>query len=88
MYEVAALRFDFVITLSELAADETPMRWDGGPVVAHWNVLEGDEPLDETTVRDAFWALQRRIKIFASLPLASAPRRALQHRLEAIATWQ
>ena len=88
MQELSSSRFDFVITLSELAADEAPLRWDGTPVLAHWNVLESGEALNDDTVRDAFWALQRRIKIFASLPLASAPRRALQHRIEAIATWQ
>jgi hypothetical protein len=42
----------------------------------------------EDAVRDIFWTLQRRIRIFASLPLASAPRRSIQHRVDAIATWQ
>jgi len=83
-----APRLDFIITLSDLADDEVPERWASDPVLAHWNVLESGETLNGDTVRDAFWALQRRIKIFASLPLASAPRRALQHRIEAIATWQ
>jgi arsenate reductase len=83
-----APRLDFVITLSDLAEEEAPTRWGGDPVLAHWSIVESDEPLTGNTVRDAFWALQRRIKIFASLPLASAPRRALQHRIEAIATWQ
>ena len=83
-----APRLDFIITLSDLAEDQAPERWTSDPVLAHWNVLDSGEALNDDTVRDAFWALQRRIKIFASLPLASAPRRALQHRIEAIATWQ
>jgi len=83
-----APRLDFVITLSDLADEEAPAIWHGDPVLAHWNVADCNEPLTDDTVRDAFWALQRRIKIFASLPLAGAPRRAIQHRVEAIATWQ
>jgi arsenate reductase len=83
-----APRMDFIITLSDLAEDQAPERWNGDPMLAHWSVTESDEPLNADAVRDAFWALQRRIKIFASLPLASTPRRALQHRVEAIATWQ
>ena len=83
-----APRFDFVIALSDLAAEEAPARWGAGPVLAHWNVGGTDDALTEDALRDIFWALQRRIKIFASLPLASAPRRALQHRVKAIATWQ
>jgi protein-tyrosine-phosphatase len=83
-----APRLDFVITLSDLAEEEAPDRWSSDPVLAQWNVAESREPLNADTVRDAFWALQRRIKIFASLPLASAPRHAIQHRVEAIATWQ
>lgn len=84
----ASPRLDFVITLSELAEEQATARWNGDPVLAHWSVTESEEPLNADTIRDAFWALQRRIKIFATLPLASAPRRALQHRVEAIATWQ
>jgi arsenate reductase len=84
----AAPRSDFVITLSDLADEQAPDRWNGDPVLAHWNVAESDESLNADTIRDAFWALQRRIKIFASLPLAGTPRRAIQHRVEAIATWQ
>src|SRR5262245_58719546 len=84
----SAPRLDFIITLSDLADEAAPERWGGDPVLAHWNVAESGEPLNSDTIRDAFWALQRRIKIFASLPLAGAPRRAIQHRVEAIATWQ
>jgi arsenate reductase len=84
----AASRLDFVITLSEAAADEAAARFGAGPVVAHWNVDESEGAVGEVAVRDLFWTLQRRIRIFASLPLASAPRRSIQHRVDAIATWQ
>jgi arsenate reductase (thioredoxin) len=92
-----APRFDFVITLSERAEDELPARWgahlSAGPVLAHWSLDEEAEALQHAAqagdaMRDAFWILQRRIKILASLPLGSAPRRSIQHRVEALATWQ
>jgi hypothetical protein len=35
-----------------------------------------------------FWMLQRRIKIFASLPHTRLPRRSIENRVHAIATWQ
>jgi hypothetical protein len=34
--------------------------------------------------RDAFMALQRRIELFASLPIASLDRMSLKHRLTEI----
>ena len=76
-----APRMDFIITLCDVAADEDYSDWPGKPFVAHWNVLdeyatgEADEAL-----RDNFWTLQRRIKIFASLPQGKLSRRLLEQR--------
>lgn len=74
------LRLDFVITVSERAAQQPAPDWQGDPVLAHWSV--------EEELPDMFWMLQRRIRIFASLPHASLPRRSIQNRVQAIATWQ
>lgn len=71
---------DFVITLSAGAAEKPAPEWKGEPVLAHWSVDEG--------LSDMFWMLQRRIKIFASLPHTRLPRRSIQNRVQAIATWQ
>jgi arsenate reductase len=56
---------------------------------AHWGLpdpaaVEGDEPHKWLAFRQAFNALERRIGIFASLPLASLDRLRLQERLDAI----
>ena len=89
----AGPRLDFVITLCEAAEGAAMPRWHGEPVLAHWNLddemarLQDPSKADDA-ICDAFWVLHRRIKIFASLPHGRAPRRQIQHRVEAIATWQ
>jgi len=83
--------FAFVITLSELAAAAArERRFSGDPVVAHWH-LDTDEDSHEPSVwaiRDSFWVLSRRIKIFASLPHGKTTRLALEKRLHALENWQ
>ena len=81
----------FVIALSAPAAalaDE--QLWPGDPVVAHWN-LDADDPEVERSVweiRDTFWVLSRRIKIFTSLPHGKTSRHTLERRLHALEAWQ
>jgi arsenate reductase len=83
--------FAFVITLSELAAAAVrERRFSGDPVIAHWH-LDTDEDGHEPSVwaiRDSFWVLSRRIKIFTSLPHGKATRLALEKRLHALENWQ
>ena len=67
--------------------------WDGNPVIAHWSLdgAEDDERSDPETIwaiRDTFWVLSRRIKIFASLPHGRANRRSLENKLLALENWQ
>jgi arsenate reductase len=76
----AAVCLDFVITLGEPAAHKPAPGWRGEPVLAHWSV--------EDDLSDTFWMLQRRIKIFASLPHRRLPRRSIENRVHAIAAWQ
>ena len=76
-----AARMDFIITLCDSAADEDFSAWPGEPFIAHWNIQdeyttgEADE-----VVRDNFWTLMRRIKIFTSLPHGKLSRRLLEER--------
>jgi arsenate reductase len=75
-----APRMDFIITLADVGA-ELFTDWPGAPFIAHWNVRDASDDLrDEATLRDAFWTLMRRIKIFASLPQGSLNRRVLERR--------
>jgi arsenate reductase (thioredoxin) len=82
--------FSFVIALSELAAGTcTEHIFRGDPVVAHWQ-LDTDEEGEPSVweMRDSYWILSRRIKIFTSLPHGTASRHSLQRRLQALQSWQ
>jgi arsenate reductase len=81
--------FHFVITLSANAASFADGHaWRGDPVVANWTLeADGiDEKQDSSgwAMRDAFWTLSRRIKLFANLAQRKATRRSIQNRLNAL----
>jgi protein-tyrosine-phosphatase len=84
-----AAPLDFVFTVCDNAAREACPYWPGQPMTAHWGVpdpaaVEGSETQKWVAFRAAFNALENRIKIFTSLPLASIDRMKLQERLDAI----
>ncbi|HEX4648696.1 MAG TPA: arsenate reductase ArsC [Steroidobacteraceae bacterium] len=84
-----AAPLDFVFTVCDQAAGEVCPYWPGQPMTAHWGVpdpaaLEGSDTDKWLAFRSAFQALENRIKIFTSLPLASLDRIKLQERLDAI----
>src|SRR5574341_1136027 len=72
---------DFVITLCELQAAERLTDLPDDVFIAHWNVKRDEDGDPDQTMRDNFWSLMRRIKIFASLPQAKLDRRRLERRV-------
>lgn len=84
-----AANLDFVFTVCDKAAAEVCPAWPGQPMTAHWGVpdpaaVAGAKTEQWLAFRDAFKALENRIKIFVSLPLASIDRLKLKQRLDAI----
>ncbi len=80
---------DFVFTVCDQAAGEVCPVWPGHPVTAHWGIpdpaaADGSEADRMLAFRDAFRMLERRIKLFLALPLASLDRMALQRQVDAI----
>jgi protein-tyrosine-phosphatase len=80
---------DFVFTVCDNAAGEVCPYWPGQPMTAHWGVpdpaaVEGSDTQKRMAFRSAFKALESRIKIFTSLPIASLDRVKLKEHLEAI----
>jgi len=78
-----------VFTVCDNAAGEVCPYWAGQPMTAHWGVpdpaaVAGSVTEQWLAFRDAFKALENRIKIFSSLPIASLDRVKLQARLDAI----
>jgi arsenate reductase (thioredoxin) len=81
--------FDFVITVCDKAAGEVCPIWPGQPMTAHWGVddpaaVMGSDVEKMLAFRDAFRALEHRIRIFVSLPFASLDHLRLQRRLDEI----
>jgi protein-tyrosine-phosphatase len=80
---------DFVITVCDNAAGEVCPIWPGHPLKAHWGIpdpaaVEGSDTEQWAAFRDAFRALENRVKLFVSLPLASLDRMQLERQVEAI----
>ena len=83
------IHLDFVFTVCDNAAGEVCPYWPGQPMTAHWGLddpaaVEGSDTDKWIAFRRTFAALENRIKIFTSLPLASLDRIKLQEHLDAI----
>ncbi|WDZ78774.1 arsenate reductase ArsC [Ensifer adhaerens] len=84
-----APQMDFVFTVCDAAAGEACPVWPGNPMTAHWGVpdpaaAEGSEAERHFAFAEAYRMLSSRISIFASLPMTSLDRLALQTRLHEI----
>jgi len=80
---------DFVFTVCDNAANEICPIWPGQPMTAHWGVpdpaaVEGTDLEIATAFREALLVLQRRIELFANLPVKSLDRMSLKKRLDEI----
>ena len=80
---------DFVFTVCNQAAGETCPVWPGNPVTAHWGVpdpaaVEGAEAEQRRAFRDAYLALENRIKLFVALPIEKLDRLAIKRNVDEI----
>jgi arsenate reductase len=81
--------FDFIITVCDQAAGEVCPVWPGQPVTAHWGVADpaaatGSDAQKMQAFREAFRALEHRIRILVSLPPASLDRTRIKQELDRI----
>jgi arsenate reductase len=80
---------DFVFTVCDQAAGEVCPVWPGNPVTAHWGVpdpaaTEGAEAERRRAFRDAYVALENRIKLFVALPIEKLDRMAIKRNVDEI----
>ena len=80
---------DFVFTVCDQAAGEVCPVWPGNPVTAHWGVpdpaaAEGTEAELRRAFRDAYVALENRIKLFVALPIEKLDRMAIKRNVDEI----
>jgi arsenate reductase (thioredoxin) len=77
---------DFIFTVCDNAAGEVCPVWLGHPMTAHWGIndpaaADGSDADKRSAFREAFDALEQRIKAFVDLPIESLDQQALKHRL-------
>lgn len=80
---------DFIFTVCDKAAGQTCPVWPGLPMSAHWGfedpaAFEGTEEQQRKYFFNIFQQIRNRIYAFASLPLATLDRNALQYELNKI----
>ena len=80
---------DFVFTVCDNAAGEVCPVWPGQPVTAHWGLpdpaaVEGSDDDRTKAFRDTYVALERRISLFNSLPIAGLDQLTLSRRVAEI----
>ena len=80
---------DFVFTVCDTAAAEVCPLWPGQPMTAHWGIedpaaVEGNDIQKEAAFVLATRYLRNRISIFASLPIRSLDKMALNAKLREI----
>jgi arsenate reductase len=84
-----APQLDFVFTVCDNAAAEVCPYWPGQPMTAHWGVpdpaaVEGPSHEQMAAFRAALAMLERRVRLFVSLPIESLDRMSLKQKIEAI----
>jgi arsenate reductase (thioredoxin) len=84
-----APKMNFVFTVCDNAAKEVCPVWPGQPMTAHWGVsdpaeVKGTQEQIERAFRDGFLLLDRRIRLFLSLPFESLDRLAIHAEVKRI----
>jgi arsenate reductase len=84
-----APQMSFVFTVCDNAANEVCPVWPGQPITAHWGIpdpaaVTGSPDEVERAYREAFMALDRRIGLFLSLPIASLDQLAIKREIDRI----
>ena len=86
-----APHMDLVITVCDNAAGEVCPYWPGQPATAHWGYADPSEMVgtDEQKLeafKQTLHQIKRRLELFASLPLTSLNKLALEKTVRDLAT--
>ncbi len=81
-----APEMNFVITVCDNAARETPPALHGSPVTIHWGfedpaIVEGSFGEKKEAFKKAFLQIRNRIDLFTQLPLAHLDQESLNHEM-------
>lgn len=84
-----APQMHFVFTVCDSAAAEVCPVWPGHPITAHWGIpdpaaVAGSSEEIQQAFAQAYARLERRIRLFLALPLATLDQMTIQAELERI----
>ncbi len=84
-----APHMDFVITVCDQAKGESCPEWPGSPITAHWGIpdpalAKGTPDQRMAEFRAALQALERRIRIFASLRVELLDKMTIKRKVDEI----
>ena len=84
-----APKFDFILTVCDNAAGEVCPIWPGQPMTAHWGIpdpaaVQGTDIEKKAAFNQAFKSMDRRIKLFLSLPIASLDQLRIKQEMDTI----
>ena len=84
-----APHMDFIFTLCDETARETPPDWPGHPITGHWSVpnpglADGSDAEIALAYDETFRLLRNRIQLLCDLPLESIDRLAAERRVREI----
>lgn len=82
-----APQMNFVFTVCDQAAGEVCPVWPGQPMTAHWGFpdpssAEGSDAEKAAFTADVYRMIERRIRIFAALPLATLSKLQIQREID------
>jgi arsenate reductase len=85
----ASPHFDCIITVCDNAAGETCPVWLGKPTTAHWGIpdpaaVQGTDIEKKAAFNQAFKSMDRRIKLFLSLPIAGLDQLRIKQEMDTI----
>jgi arsenate reductase (thioredoxin) len=82
-----APQMNFVFTVCDQAAGEVCPVWPGQPMTAHWGFPDpssasGSDAEKAAFTADVYRMIERRIRIFAALPLATLSKLEIQREID------
>ena len=80
---------NFVFTVCDQTAAEACPVWPGKPMTAHWgfedpSAVQGNDAQKAALVAQIYGQIERRIQIFANLPMATLSQLEIQRQLHAM----
>ncbi len=80
---------NFVFTVCDQTAAEACPVWPGKPMTAHWgfedpSAAQGSDAMKAALVAQIYGQIERRIQIFANLPMATLSNLEIQRQLHAM----